>query len=134
MDAQSPVTHSVTVVKVVDGQEPEGPLYAFDLTCDDPTFSTVDPVSFNQFSPQVLTRDAALGDVECTITEPGDFGATSVAINCDVDSGSAVCVGEDTVQFLADEEGAVTFTIANTFPAAEPPPAGVVPAAPPFTS
>jgi hypothetical protein len=129
---QAQQTHTIEIVKVIDGDEPEGVTYAVALECDDPAFSTSGPLT--PFSPFTHSRDAAGGDVSCTLSEPEDAGALSTTIECEVLSGSGSCVEGDSVSFVADQSGGVRFTVTNSFPDIEPPPPPpVVDATPAFT-
>jgi len=109
-------THELVVQKVANGDEPESITYGVLVACDDPNFGTQTSATIDTRNPLAFSRSSADGSAVCTVSEPEDGGAISVAIRCQVESGSARCLASDTVEFTSVASAAVTITVTNTFP------------------
>jgi hypothetical protein len=135
--APAPARPIIEVVKVVEGEVPEGTEFVVGIECDTPEPLTAEFT----FGPEGGTQSADFSDDnQCLVTETDDGGAASVTYEA---SCSGECVAdpptEDGVVLHLQQNGAVaTVTVTNTFPEAEPEvtepaPAPVVDAAPAFT-
>ncbi|MEZ5141426.1 MAG: hypothetical protein R2726_02755 [Acidimicrobiales bacterium] len=105
----------IVLNKVVNGTAPGGASYEVQLQCQ-PTGIISGGFVFS--GPGSQTVDAT-GLTDCTVSEPGSGGASSVAFRCQA-TGRGQCVSETELKFLpGDGPGAVTITVTNTF---TPPP------------
>lgn len=127
----------IEVIKVVDGEAPEGTQFVVNVACDTPG-----PVSVDFTFPATggTQSDSFSEDNACFVSETDDGGADTVTYDatcsgeCSVES-----VGPDGVNLALRQPGAVaTVTVTNTFAEAQPDdaaqePADVVAATPSFT-
>ena len=130
--------HHFFVEKVVEGTQPEGVEYRITFSCT-PEGEIPDPQQVVINGPgNVVDASIPLEKVEvtCTVTEPVDGGATSVAFSCEA-SGDATCEADNRVVFAANDAlSDATITVTNTFEEPAPPPepaAAAIETGPTFT-
>lgn len=141
----------VNIVKVVEGQAPDGTEFAVALDCD---VDNDDELLMFGASGGTQSTNTGTFNQSCTVAETDDGGADSVSYACAVnDPGGGLAPPVPTscttdTSFVTGLNGEITFTVTNTFVDDEVPedtlpdeddqdgdaaPAGVVSATPSFT-